>query len=544
MKKSATRLFALVLALALCASLWGGALAEDAARPEFADHDEIDITWFEQGWTGPDEDLDIIAPAIEEVTNLKMNYEAMTTPTGDDYTQQLNLMVASNAVPDAFFGGIDTYTRQIYQKLGEAGRIWDLTGMVTEEEYPNLYALIFPELNLYLTDKGQNWFLPTQTGSGYENLNEPPHYIEISTSCLEELGLDFPTTADEFHTYVYRSVNELGKNGLLIGENLGGLEHLLFMFFPQVGSHDSNDLPFDVSDNYKVCNYMFSDCDEMMAAAKYIWTFAQEGLFDKEILTLKTSQYQEKGANGTYAAIASSWWDIDAFNDAIGHAEYIAAPVIYASDEVKASRELPWTDWVGCWSSLIISTKVDEKTVRHLLAAMDWMATTEGQLLLNAGIEGETFNWNEDGTFEYTDEFKAATNDLDWNEAAAYGIFYYAQLVQNAPAISQYQATPSALLREDNYASWMNRADERARYDADMVPTYDYYFLKGDKENELMPAIKDAQLEYWARILTASSEEEVEQIVHDWNKTCVDMGINEIIAEREERIQAIIDSLS
>ena len=209
MKRTTSKAIALLLALSLCAWMLCGALAEDA-NPAFAEHHEIDITWFEQGWTGPDEDLDIIAPAIEEVTNLKMNYEAMTTPTGDDYNQQLNLMVASNSVPDAFFGGIDMYTRQIYQKLGEAGRIWDLTGMVTEEEYPNLYALIFPELNLYKTENGQNWFLPTQTGSGYENLNEPPHYLQINTDYLEKLGLDFPTTADEFHDYVYRCVNELG----------------------------------------------------------------------------------------------------------------------------------------------------------------------------------------------------------------------------------------------------------------------------------------------------------------------------------------------
>lgn len=75
-------------------------------------------------------------------------------------------------------------------------------------------------------------------------------------------------------------------------------------------------------------------------------------------------------------------------------------------------------------------------------------------------------------------------------------------------------------MREDNKKSWDNRADERARYDREMEPTYDYYFLKGDKENELMPAIDDAKLEYWAKVVSAQSEEEVEQAVHAWNQTC------------------------
>lgn len=541
--KNVSRLVSLVLALMLCLCT---ACAEEPETnyPAFENHDEITITWFEQGWTGPEEDLDLVAPAIEEKTNLKMNYEGMTTPTSDSYTQQLNLMVASDSVPDAFFGGIDMYTRQIYQKLGEAGKLWDLTGMVTEEEYPHLYALIHPELNLYRTENGQNWFLPTQTGRGYENLNEPPHGLHINTTMLEQLGMDYPTTADGFYEYVYRAVNELGADGLLLGENIGGLNGLYEMFFPRLGSHDSYQLPFDITDDYKVCNYEFADSDEMMAAAKYVWKFASNGLLDKEVLTLKTSQYQEKASGGNFAAITGSWWEIDTFNDAIGGPVYIAALPMYASDEVKAGREIPWTDWVGCWSSLIISKSVDEQTVKHLLAAMDWMATAEGQLLLNAGIEGETFEWLDDGTFAYTDDFKAATNDLAWNDAAAYGIFYYAQLVQNAPAISQYQATPSALLREDNMTSWMQRVDERARYEHDMEPTYDYYFLKGEKENELMPAIQDAELEFWAKVISATSEEQVEQLVHEWGQTCVNLGIDEVVAERQAAIQEIIASLS
>lgn len=129
-----------------------------AQYPAFAEHHELDITWYEQGWTGIEEDKDIIGPKIEEITNLKLGYEAMTVPTADDYTQQLNLMIAGGEIPDAFFGSIDAYTREIYQKLGESGQIWDLTGMVTEEEYPNLYALIHPEMELYATENDQIWF--------------------------------------------------------------------------------------------------------------------------------------------------------------------------------------------------------------------------------------------------------------------------------------------------------------------------------------------------------------------------------------------------
>ena len=515
-----------------------------ATYPEFANHDELNITWFEQGWTGPEEGKDLIAPKIEEITNLKLGYTPMTTPTDDEYTQQLNLMIAGGEIPEAFFGGITAYTREIYQKLGESGQIWDMTELVTEEDYPNLYALIHPEMELYATEQGQSWFLPTQTGRGYETLNEPPHGIHVSTGYLEQLNLDFPTTATEFYDFVYRSVNELGAKGLLFGENLGGVNQLYEMFFPHIGSHDSYELPFDVDNGYKVCNYQYSDSEEMMEAAKYIWKFASNGLLDPEALTLKTTQYQEKASLGDYAAVTGAWWEIDTFNDAIGRYNYIAPPPMYASEEVKKAREITWTDWVGCWSSLIINKSVDEQVVKHLLATMDWLATEEGQLLVNAGIEGETYEFLEDGTYAYTDQFKADSNDLDWNSAAAFGVFYYAQLVQNAPAISEFQETPSALIREDNKRSWDSRAEERARYDREWEPTYDYYFLKGDKENELMPAINDARTEFLAKVVSAKSEGEVEQLVHEWNQTCINLGIEQVVEERQNAINGIIERMS
>lgn len=71
-----------------------------------------------------------------------------------------------------------------------------------------------------------------------------------------------------------------------------------------------------------------------------------------------------------------------------------------------------------------------------------------------------------------------------------------------------------------------------------MDPPKDYYFLPGEVETQKFPAIKDAKLEFWAKVLSANSEGEVEKLVIEWGKTCKEMGIDEIIAER----QAYIDN--
>lgn len=514
--------------------------------PEFEQHREIEITWFEQGWTGPEADLDFVAPEIEARTNLKLKYEAMIVPTEADYTQKLNLMVAANEVPDVFFGGIDAYTREIYGKLGSTGSLWDFSEII--KDYPELYKLVEPELNLYGLEDGANFFVPTQTGRGYEVINEPPHGFFIRQDFLDKLNMEYPTTPDELYEYLKRATSELEINGepvrgILFGENIGGLNHLLEMYFPLIGDRETYGLPFDVEDDYKIKNYEYTNSPEMMKGAKFVNKLVTEGLVDSEALTIKNAQFQEKGSSGLYAAMAASWWDMNVFSDnAKSEVEdifWVCPPPIYETEEIRESRNRPWSNWVGCYSSLIVNKDIDEDTLRHLLAVMDYMCTEEGQLLVQAGVEDLSFQWDDEGKYEYTPEFIEDTNDLDWNKAAAYGVFYYAQLVNNTPAVAELQATPPALLREDNYQGWLNQQIHRDAYDSDMELTLDYYFLPGEVQTELFQPIRDQKIEFFGRIVAAKSEAEIEDIVNEWGATCDSMGIDKILAERA----AIMDDL-
>lgn len=522
-----------------------GEVPELASKwPEFAKHHTKEVTWFEQGWTGMEEDKDIITPEIEKRTNFLMKYVPMTVPTGDDYAQKLNLMVASNEVPDIFFGGNDSYTRTIYEKLGQSGKIWDIAEII--KDYKNIYNLVYPELNLYRTKDNKNYFIPTQTGRGNEVLNEPPHGLYLRKDFLEKLNMNYPKTPEELREYLRRckkeiTVNGQAVNGLVLGENLAGIEQLYEPYYPLIGERDSYGLPFDPNDNWKVKNYEYTDSPELMQAAKFVHSLVQEGLLDKEVLTIKHAQFQEKISSGTVSAFAGAWWDMNTFSDnakqIVPELKYVAPPTIYVSDEVKKIRLRDWTNWVGAWSSVIFNKdKVDEETLRHFLAVMDYLATEDGQLLVQAGIEGVTYTWNKEGKYEFTPDFIQKTNNLDWNKSAAYGVFYYSQLVFNVPVIREKQSISPSLLREDNRIGWENQKEKRDHYKADMDPPKDYYFVPGEKEQQKFPAIRDAKLEFWAKVISAKSEAEVEKFVHEWAKTCKNMGIDEIIAERQTYI--------
>lgn len=516
-----------------------------ASYKEFETPRKITITWFEQGWTGPEKELDFVAEEIAKRTNLTLEYVPMTVPTGDDYNQKLNLMIASNDVPDFFFGGSDSYTRSIYEKLGDMDKIWEMTAII--KGYPQLEALVKPEMTLFKTKSGKNYFIPTQTGRGNELLYEAPHGLFVREDFLNKLGMQYPVTIDELYTYLKRSKDEIKVNGesiipMVLSENLGGLHNFYMPFLPILGAHGVGDLPFDYRENFKVRNYLFTNSPELMAASKFIYKLSSEGLFDNEALVIKQAQVQEKVSSGRAAAAASPWWDMNTFSDNAKSVApdifYAVTPPIYSSPEIKTSRQREWTNWIGCWSSLIVNKKIPEDSVKHLLALMDYLTTKEGQLLIQAGVEGVSYEYNSNGRYQFTEDFKKKTNDLDWNKAASYGVFYYSQLVFNMPAFTDIREEAPSLVRADNKKGWENQKEVRDLYRANMAPPKDYYFLAGPVEEEKFPAILDAQHEFWAKIITAKSEQEVEKIVNDWAATCNKLGINEIIAERQKYIDS------
>ncbi|MDO8685753.1 MAG: extracellular solute-binding protein, partial [Clostridiales bacterium] len=264
--------------------------------PEFAKYHAAKTVCFEMGWTGPEKDKDFITPEIEKRTNFLFKYEPMTLSTGDDMKQKLNLMIASKDVPEIFFGGSDPYDRSIFEKLGEAGVIWDVAPYI--KNYQNIYNLLKPELILYRTkEKKANYYLPTQTGRGNDLIHNATQGLFVRDDFLKKLNMEYPTTPEEFYTYLKRSKEEIktvnGKPiiGYVTDENFAALEWSLIQPFWPINPDNSNGLTFDPRDNFKVMNYIYTDSPELMRAAKFISKLYREGLMDREILTLKRAQY-------------------------------------------------------------------------------------------------------------------------------------------------------------------------------------------------------------------------------------------------------------
>lgn len=547
MKRSLEFLLALLLTLTVCPA----ALAEASQPltdlyPEFATPHEATILCFEMGWTGPEADLDIVTPELAKRTNFTLKYVPQTVVSDDDLNSKLNLMVASRDVPDIYFGGANNYIRSIYRKLGEADLIWNVADYI--KDYPNLYNLIKPELLQYYDQQTKSiYFIPTQNGRGFDAVNSAnSDGMFLRDDWLTQLGMEYPTTPETLYDFLVRVRDEIKEvNGqkvipIILDEDFGGMDNILNMFFPYRDGFN-----FDRYNNFEPYNYMYSNSEQMKRACIYLNKLYRENLLDREVLTQKRSQFMEKITSGRVGVMNSAWWDMNTFSDqaraVVPELMYCVPPDLY--DRTNGYPEHPdekWTNWVGYWSSLTLSKSMDEEAVRHFMAMLDYLATTEGQMLVQCGIEDYTYKYNEEGKFHFTDEYMEMTSGGDWNKASAYGIFYWQQLVNNYPAYKDLVTRPQELLREDNYKGWQNKMDRWNRYDETMMPLKSQYFVEGEVEVRTMPAIRQARNEMLAKVILAKSEEEVVKIVDEWDVTCKNLGIDDVIAERKAFMDTLV----
>ena len=553
----------LVLLAMLPVALWAGGRTEKAAAtttgtvalastwPEFARHHAVQMACFEQGWTGPEADQDFVTPELEKRTNLLLKYEPVTVMTEEDINQKLNLMVASRDVPEVYFGSADEYSFQMYDKMGEAGLIWNVAELI--KGYKNIATLLDPELKYYRHPDGKsNYYIPTQTGRGGDLIHNPPQGMYLRDDLIKKLGMAYPTTPEGLATYLKRCRDEIktiaGQPiiGWTSDEGFGGIEYgWVFPHFPVfTGQFADGGLVFDPRDSHRVINYLYTDSPQLMKAAKLVSRLYREGLFDREILTHKRAQYEEKISTGRVVAFNGDSWVMNSLSEnakaVVPEILYVAPPPIMDKEGgVPKYPDLKWTSWIGSYSTLTISKKLSEETTKHFLAFLDYLATREGQILVGYGLEGKSFRYDEQGKLKFLDAFVENTDGLDYNKVAATGVWYWAQLVSNSRVYADLIGEWGGLLREDNLRSWENYKSVWDRFDPNMAPDKSYYFRPGPTENEKISAIDDAKNEMWVKVLQAGSDAEVETIIRAWAATCRSLGIDEIVKERQERIAAI-----
>lgn len=180
------KLLVLVLAVAMLGTMCSFALAEDKDVPV------IRALWTKQATSMPVAEMKVVKD-VEKLCGIK--FDVVEVPE-EGSGEKINLMISSGDLPDMFMEGIDTKMVINYQ---DQGVFLPITKYVNEETMPNFYKILTdnPEYYaaLYAPD-GEIWGFPRIEEMYGLVCNQG--ILSINQKWLKELGLEVPTTIDEF----------------------------------------------------------------------------------------------------------------------------------------------------------------------------------------------------------------------------------------------------------------------------------------------------------------------------------------------------------
>lgn len=214
MKKALIAVLAIVLVLSLSVTALGELTAQGGTDHPVADH-----TWYSQyPVVGEGEDVTITVAHIrdasygvdaekmwfwnwsEQASGLKFDVQQIVSTNKEEL---VNLMFASNEVPDLLFG-LGLSAQQITKYGMIEGQLKDLKDWITPERMPWLsrWFEAYPESkNLATTPDGAIYSLP-----GYTNIFRAigtQESISVNTEWMKDCGLDYPKTLDDFTAMLY-----------------------------------------------------------------------------------------------------------------------------------------------------------------------------------------------------------------------------------------------------------------------------------------------------------------------------------------------------
>ncbi|MEG0326716.1 MAG: extracellular solute-binding protein [Cellulosilyticaceae bacterium] len=358
---------------------------------------------------------------LEEKTNVKIEWECYEAVT---YGDQKNLMLAANQLPDAFLG-YGSFTMDDVNKYGPLGTVIPLDDLMAENA-PNYMAKL--EENDLL-----NGMSKAHDGNRYsfgtvieQEVRNYPDNLHINKTWLDKLGLEVPTTLDEYYE-VLKAFKEGDPNGNGLADEIPytftKYNHItgygsFFGAFGMVDVHNGSGVtPLDhfiIDENEKVI--FTANKPEYKEAIMYLSKFFQDGLFDKEGFVQEQSQFNAKmkdpvGVVGSFYGWANSAVAVETMD------QYIPIkPLIGPSgEEPHVKRRQNHINVMGTGFSITSNAKDPEILVKWVDTFYEELQTLES----NYGNVGTGLIDLGNGKYDYNKELgkDKGVNYLDmWKE--------------------------------------------------------------------------------------------------------------------------------
>lgn len=332
----------------------------------------------------------------EKKTNVKIEWDVVSS---DGFQERVNLVMASNSMPDAILKGVPDIT-----KTSADGSIVDISGLIDQystglkslfESYPEAKAAsLSPDGKIY-SIPNINSLAPNKTD--HKNM-------WINKKWLDNLGLEVPKTLDEF-VNVLKAFRDKDANGNgdpndeipYVVEYSGG-DHMARtnIFSGLWGIYSNMGYPNARITDHKV--EIYSTSDKFKEVLQFMNMLYKEKLLDNSIYTQTSDVALSKfnsDRSGSFGLSSDDLWN--KYSD-----DYIAlAPPANSNGD---------TPVIGLGSTYagpsMVITKAD-KTPEITLRWIDYFYTEEGANFIGGltdELVGKTCQKLPDGSFDYTDE--------------------------------------------------------------------------------------------------------------------------------------------
>lgn len=406
----AKKVVALVLASAVCLTAFSGCgnsasdnsqstvSSETAGESESAkeeNNENITVSMFLQD--SADQAISTDLPIIQEITKRTgVNFEFVAAPnTEDQFREKFNVTVASGDIPDIM---VSTY-RDDMMKVAEQGTFAAL------DDYIDQYA---PNLKKIL-DENPDYIRDIRASDG--NIYFMPFIGAVKTfkvwmlrgDWLDKLGLEVPVTLDDWYN-VLKAFKEQDPNGNGEADEIPYTTRntqagvLAFMEAFGISGFEANE-QFFIEDGQVKYAYTDPRCKE---ALEFINKLYSEGLIDSEYATNDTNVWLSRLTN----EVSGACQDTTARAYSLGtqvraaNADSDAYFVVVAPPKGPDGIQMTTSQMQAIRGFTAISA--DSPYIKEIVQLFDYFYSEEGSLLMNFGIEGETYTM-ENGKPTYTE---------------------------------------------------------------------------------------------------------------------------------------------
>lgn len=328
---------------------------------------------------------DEVGKVITEKTGVTINAEYAVGDPG----QKLSLIVASGEYPDLVFAKGDA------NKFVDAGAFIDLTDLI-DKYAPNLQKLYGKYMNRLKWDNEDQsiYVIPTLNAVG-QTYFDTGGTFQIQHQVLKELGYPEIKTVKDYENaikaYAEKHKTIDGQPTIPLTLNADDWRIMISVTnpaFQSTGASDDGEYYIDIDTEKAELHYKRPQEKEYF---RWLNHMNDSGLLDKEAFVQKTDQYEAKISSGRVLGLIDQDWGFGNASAALKSAgkydqTYARFPV-QVDGTTKDATFQPTGYSAGLGIGITTACKDPVRAIKFL----DWLASDEGQVLLNWGIEGKHY---------------------------------------------------------------------------------------------------------------------------------------------------------